>query len=387
MSAVFGFTGSVAGTVLLDVLNDALLEGRSLLKVVHIDTSSVLPKTHSWTIPDNDAYHATLKRLVNDKYNNRWPLEIVKLEDMLSMSAEDVFTLVDRVSADKTSQEDVLSYLVRSALIRYAKNSNIHRIITAENASTLSVKAISSCAKGRGFQIAEECALVETMSDIDMIFAAPMRENLVDREIAFYFWKKKLECAVGPRLVSHGLSDTKSINGLTKTFLMSLQRGFDHSMHTVLRSTEKLNTSAVPPRPPRISSQAAGTSSTPLSNSSSSINSDTQVHRCTFCTRLLSVGERDLPNSLCFSCNNMLFKNVEGADTNPSEALSNFLNSQRLSTLAPALPRPATERSHSGRHTRKEKAVTRKEMKEHIKDFLIEDAAEADLGAFMEADS
>jgi hypothetical protein len=383
MSAVFGFTGSVASVVLLDVLNDALSTDRSQLRIVHIDTSAVLPKNHSWTSQDNQTYHDTLKRLVNDKYHDRWPLDIVKLEEELNMSAEEVFLLLDRVSDDKTSQEDVLSYLVRSALIRYAKRHNIHRIVTAENASTLSVKAISSCAKGRGFQIAEECSLVETMNDIDMIFVAPMRENLVDREVAYYFWKKNLECALGPRLVPYPLADSKSINGLTRAFLMSLQRGFDHSMHTVLRSTEKL-TSVV--HSSRSLHASSSTSASSLASSSSSEPNQGHGHRCTFCTRLLSAGERDHPALLCFSCNNMLFKSSASQNAVASEALTLFLNSQRQHTLVPGDARLPTEKPLKERGSRKAKVSTRKELKQQIQEFLIEEPAEADLGAFIPED-
>lgn len=404
LSAVFGFTGSLASVVLLDILNDALDVDRSDLLVVHIDFSAVLPPNGVWTRGDTDAYHSALRGLVENKHGGRWKLDVVKLEDVLGLSADELISLFATYQDDKTTQEDLLAYLVRGALIKYTREKNLHRIITSETASSLSIKAISSCAKGRGFQMAEECSIVDTMNDIDMVFALPMRENIVDREIALYFWKQGLQCAVGPRLIPHAVSETKSINGLTKNFLMSLQRGFDHSMHTVMRSVEKLTTGVHAQRSDHMSSLASSLSSssspssspTPsssstvvassleaLSSSSSATShsvSDVHAHRCTLCTRLLSFDDRSNPAQLCYSCDKMLFRGPEALTGKPmteNPVLSKLLSLQRLVVLA-----PAAARDSSVRQTQTSK-VSRKQMREQIQEFLLEDTEDTELGGFM----
>jgi hypothetical protein len=371
---VYGFTGSVASVVLLDILNSALDVERSDLFVVHIDVSAVMPESRGWTREKNDSQHAALKEVVDGCYDGRWKVDIVKLETLLEMTAEEVFGLVDSYKEDKTTQEDLLDTLVRSALIRYARDKSVHRIVTSETASHLSIKAISSCAKGRGFQIAEECSLVENLSEIDMVFSLPLHDNLLDREIAHYFWQKKLRCVEGPRLVPMAVSQTKSINGLTHSFLMSLQRGFDHSMHTVMRSVEKLTTSTTKST---LSDHKALTSS---GAESSSVTTDKLHHRCTLCTRVLNLEERLHAASLCFSCDKMLFKAPEALNGGPlpeNDVLTRFLQFQRNCVLAPAEARDLTVRQHQV------SKVSRKQMRTEIQEFLLDKEEEDDLGSFM----
>jgi len=409
LSAVFGFTGSLASVVLLDILNDAMDVDRSDLQVVHIDFSAVLPQNGVWTRGDTDAYHSSLRGLVDDKYGGRWKLDIVKLEEVLGLSVDELVSLFTAYQDDKTTQEDLLAYLVRGALIKYTREKNMHRVLTSETATSLSIKAISSCAKGRGFQMAEECSIVDMMNDIDMAFALPMRENIVDREIALYFWRRGLECAVGPRLLPHSVSEAKSINGLTKNFLMYLQRGFDHSMHTVMRSVEKLTTGVHAQRSDHVVSSLASSSSStstsaatvaaaassssssiaaipsteamPSSSSSSSTSATPRPespHRCSLCTRLLSLDDRSNPSQLCYSCDKMLFRGPEATTTSSENlALSKLLSIQRHVVLA-----PAAARDSSVRQTQTSK-VSRKQMREQIQEFLLEDPEDTELGGFM----
>lgn len=378
LSAVYGFTGSLAAAVLLDILNEALDVERSDLYPVHVDISAVMEAT-AWTAEQNTLQHAALRHMVDDRYASRqWKLDIVKLEDLLNMTAADLRTLIESYKEDKTTQEDLLQYLVRSALIRYARLKGVHRILTSENASTLSIKAISSTAKGRGFQIAEECSIVQTMTDIDMMFAAPMHDALVDREIAHYFWTHKLECVEGPRLVPINVSQAKSINGLTSAFLMSLQRDFDHSMHTVMRSVEKLTSGSHSSRSDHVTTSLNASSSSIASSTADSTSSSFGHHRCTLCTRILSVDERLNPSSLCFSCDKMLFKAPElqtDAAKGDSPFLSRLLDFQRDVILSPATVRDASVRQHQVSKT------SRKQMRQEIQEYLLDDAVQ-DLGAF-----
>lgn len=381
LSAVFGFTGSVSAVVLLDILNDALDVDRSDLEVVHIDYTALLPPTGTWTRADTDGYHSALRELVDNKYDGRWKLQFAKLEDVLGLTAAELVSLFAIYDSDKTTQEDLLTYLVRGALIKYTREKNMHRIISSETASSLSIKAISSCAKGRGFQMAEECSIVDTMNDIDMVFALPMRESIVDREIALYFWRRKLACAVGPRLVPIAVSETKSINGLTKNFLMSLQRGFDHSMHTVMRSVEKLTTGVHSQRSDHMVSITSSSSSAPsTSGTGSNSPNSSQAHRCTLCTRLLSLSDRSNPTQLCYSCSNIVANTPETPSEHPLQenlVMSKILALQRDVVLAPASARDSTVRQ-----TQTSK-VSRKQMRDQIQEFLLEDTEDADLGGFI----
>lgn len=386
MTAVYGFTGSVQASVLLDILQEALDPDRSELHVVYVDISSAMLPSSGWTPADREVQHRDLKDYVNNCYNRRFKIEIVTLEDTLQMKKEDVASLISNLNADKTSQEDMLSYLVRSALIRYAREKGVHRVFTSETATSLSVKAIASCAKGRGFQMAEEASLVEHMKDLDIIWALPMKDNLIDREIAYYFRSKQLTAIPGPRLVSLSVSQTKSINGLTNSFMMSLQHGFDHSMHTVMRSLEKLSSDTN-------ASSLTESSEIPAASSSTSTNSapapvpsspepSTEALRCSLCTRLRAASERAAHPNLCFSCDKMLFKSQEeltGAVAPENPALTSLLLFQRESVLALAAERkPAVEKQHQV------SKVSRKAMREQISEFLLDQNDDADLGSLLD---
>lgn len=386
LSAIYGFTGSTASVVLLDILNEVMDAHRSDIHVVYIDISGAMPASSGWTAADTESQLTALRAAVDDKYNGRWKLDIVSLEQMLNMTTEALSSLISSFSADKTSQEDLLSYLVRSALIRYSRLKSIHRIITAETASTLSVKAISSCAKGRGFQMAEEGLLVDHMTDLDLVWAIPMRENIVDREVACYFWDKKLTAVVGPRLVPLAISETKSINGLTRNFMMSLQRGFDHSMHTILSSIEKLITT---PNPQPSESDASASQSTSSSSTSPStievVSAATAVGqssvRCSLCTCLLSASERSNHRALCFSCNKMLGKSTtDTPSATTATEMDAFLRFQTDSVLAPPGARTEQPRRHQV------SKVSRREMRDKIREYLVEQPSDddANLGALMD---
>lgn len=381
LAAVYGFTGSVSASVLLDLLNEALDPNRSDLYVVHIDISAAMLPQSGWTLADNEAQHRALREYVDNAYDGRWKLDIVTLEEVLEMKKEDVFSLISNLNADKTSQEDMLSYLVRSALIRYSRQKNVHRVFTSESLTSLSVKAIASCAKGRGFQMAEESSLVEEMKDLDIIWAIPMKDNLTDREIAYYFRCKQLTAVPGPQLIPLAISQSKSINGLTNSFLTSLQRGFDHSMHTIMRSLEKLssepNAGVADGSKDNASSNASsstGSSAAPLSTATSG------AVRCSLCSRLRAASDRAAHPSLCFSCEKMLFKAQDGhasAMTPEDPIVSSLLNFQRESVLAPAGKREhKVEKQHQ--------TSKRKQMREQISEFLLDHQDDdADLGALM----
>ena len=221
--------------------------------------------------------------------------------------------------------------------------------------------------------------MVEHMKDLDIIWAIPLKDNLVDREIAYYFWTKRLTAIPGPRLVPLSVSQTKSINGLTNNFLMNLQRGFDHSMHTVMRSLEKLSSDPTYATLPESGEPTSPKS--PKSSSSSATAPDATPSgtlRCSLCTRLRSPSEHIAHSTLCFSCEKMLFSYQEeqtGMVAPENPVLTSLLNFQQESVLAPAVERtPVSERQHQV------SKVSRKQMREQIQEFLLDREEDADLG-------
>lgn len=328
LEALYGFTGSVQSVVLLDQLFNILDDERSSITLLHIDISSLV--RNKWSESEQLEHAKKLKNLVF-KYNERFNLKIVPLENIFKMDCIELLNLLDFYKSDLTTQEDLLSYFIRSALIIFARSNNLHRIITSQCASDLAINAISSCSKGRGPQIAQECNLLETLN-IDITFVKPLKDALLDREIAHYFWKHELEFVQRPKLFLHSKT---SINGLAQDFMMSLQRKFDHTMHTILRSVDKL--------------------STPKTEKS-----------CVLCIRPLIEN-----NSFqtCYSCHTMLFPTNLQLLPEQEKIVYSFFENQQKTVLVSA-PHRIIEKQTQNQKIQK---LNQKQMRSKIQEYLIDE--------------
>lgn len=284
--------GSMSSIVLLDSLNRVVAKSRSKLYFVHIDVSNVF-NLHE---EERDQRINTLMSILK---SYEYELEVIKLEDSLNMTKEALQNVFQN-TLSLTSKEDLLSCFKRASLIREARERNVNKIVLSGNATDLSIQLISGCAKGRGFQIPGEISFVEFLTDINITFGNPLRDFILDRDIAYYWYKRNLHFI--PTFKFHNLPSEqfKSINGLTQYFITDLQSKFSHTIHTLLRSSDKLH---------------------------SNLNNTERNTRCALCFGALNLDEAILASQssfksvdeICYSCNRLFY------DCNKSETVKNFI--------------------------------------------------------------
>lgn len=284
--------GSMSSMVLLDSLDRVIAKARSKLYFVHIDISSVFNLQEEERNKRIDSLISIFKRY-------EYELEVIKIEDSLNIEKNDLQNIFQNIES-LTSKEDLLKCFKRASLIREARARNVNKIVLSGNATDLSIQLISGCAKGRGFQIPGEVSFVEFLTDINITFGNPLRDFILDRDIAYYWLKRKLSYI--PILEFHTLPSEqfKSINGLTQYFITDLQSKFSHTIHTLLRSSDKLH---------------------------SDLNNTDRNTRCALCFGALNLDESILlsqsalkaMDEICYSCNNLF------NECKRNETIKNFI--------------------------------------------------------------
>jgi cytoplasmic tRNA 2-thiolation protein 2 len=301
------FSGGLASCVLLDLVGEWINRRpggqRNLLDVgvVHIDESALLPLT--------PAEHAAKQQLIDELVVQRHhlPLTVLRLEDVFE--DEEPQTRVQKLqqlfaaASTQTTKEDLLPHLRRLLFIRSQRQRGRPTLLLATTATNLAVQLISSSSKGRGFVLPNELGYVEAIKQDDgpeVTFAQPLKEFL-DREIYFYSHKKRLNyfpslpyTLVLAKSGLKGVGPKSSINILTYNFITGLQRDFNHTVHTLLGSADKLYV-----------------------NEGELKDADTApVHYqyCGLCAHLLSREERKTKSEgpvLCYSCRVLAAENTQ----------------------------------------------------------------------------
>lgn len=234
------------------------------------------------------------KNLSNRSISHSSPL-IYKPNSEISTKMKNLFATMKTL----TAKEDLMSFLRRALLIHIVTCQRRKNVILGNNATNLAIKLIASTTKGRGFVLPNEISYVESIfpkGNTEVNFVQPLKEFL-DREVYYYFHCKRLECVLIPPLsftyvpTSHAVNMKTSINGLTEVFVNKLQAQFPHTVHTLLRSGDKLYIDE-----------------TELQDNNSNDNKF-----CLLCLSLLTREERKCPTRLCYSC---ILLQQECEDTN-----------------------------------------------------------------------
>ncbi len=112
-----------------------------------------------------------------------------------------------------------------------------------ESANNLAVRVISDISKGRGFTVPLVIKDFDShLSGIKNItFIRPVKDALL-KELAFYSHLHGVKSVFYPDLTTALPLKTTSIDRLTESFIASLQADYPSTVHTILRTTEKLKT-------------------------------------------------------------------------------------------------------------------------------------------------
>ncbi|ELR22771.1 uncharacterized protein ACA1_149390 [Acanthamoeba castellanii str. Neff] len=235
--------------------------------VLHIDQSRITG------IPDADRVEQQeeMKRVV-ESYGLR--LDILPLEAVTSLpgvvpegavkekeekeeedSGLQLQRLFDRTTT-LTSREDLLAYLRTHLLASVAAQREASWVCVGDSATRIAVDMIADTCKGRAFGLPDRLSFIDTRYP-GLLWVRPMKEFLA-QEVALYNHFAQLSAVFIPQLDTK-TSKMASINHLAEAhwgewaragilaFLAGLQADFPHTIHTLLRSGDKLSLPATLP--------------------------------------------------------------------------------------------------------------------------------------------
>ena len=186
-------------------------------ELLYIDTSSFVPSDLEST--------ETFANWVQETYN--YQINRVKIEYFNE-------TLIATIPDEPEKRKGIIYIETHKAILKYAQEKGIKKVVTGENASRISSLVLSGMCKGGGVKVnsfSGECTEVEGVK-----IAKPMRE-LLDKEVGIYYFLSGLN--VVNQLFSQEF-EKPNIDFLIEGFLSNLQSKFPSTTHTLLRTASKL---------------------------------------------------------------------------------------------------------------------------------------------------
>lgn len=204
-------------------------------------------------------YIEQIQRVAN---RTKFPFHLLKLEDIFSLGQclqddakycnkvegeqtrnhqEKLKNLFDATSS-MTAKEDLLRTLRGKLLLATARNIGYSKIMFADCASRISVRLLSDISQGRGGDLPYDTGFSDDRHG-DVIFVRPMREFMT-KEIGLYNFFHNVETVLIPTLGTMSHSHT-SIDRLTENFVSGLQADFPFTVSTIFRTGDKLSVKEV----------------------------------------------------------------------------------------------------------------------------------------------
>eukprot|EP01132_Coremiostelium_polycephalum_P000460 gene460-581_t len=238
---VVGLSGGTSSLVMLELLSQCISSPKSRmfldLYCVHID-DSILYKDN----PEKANIVEFLKK-VTTSYGFKFysvPIENVfggsgSDEKNIEMKRKLLFDNLNSLQST-TAKEDLIEFYINQLINETANNLNCVKIVLGSSSNRIAMKLLSSTSKGRGFVVPNETALVTNQSKNGIKIYQPMREFLL-KEIYIYYRHKRLMEVPSILLM---LKPKYSLNTLCEDFINQLQDISSQTIHTLLRSVDKL---------------------------------------------------------------------------------------------------------------------------------------------------
>lgn len=139
---------------------------------------------------------------------------------------------------DPSALEDVVRLAVQNQIIDFAIKNNYRKVLLGTSANRLAIRVLGDISKGRGTSIPLMIAYNDDRLK-SVSICRPMKEFLL-KEIGFYIYFHKLRIIHQNEPVTMKPVKTYSIDRLVETFIEGLQREFPGTVHTILRTCDKL---------------------------------------------------------------------------------------------------------------------------------------------------
>eukprot|EP00002_Diphylleia_rotans_P003758 TRINITY_DN12647_c0_g1_i1.p1 TRINITY_DN12647_c0_g1~~TRINITY_DN12647_c0_g1_i1.p1 ORF type:complete len:433 (+),score=85.44 TRINITY_DN12647_c0_g1_i1:82-1380(+) len=303
------FSGGAASRSLLHLLQQMVFTTRKKIfiefAVAFIDEGCALGLSSEQRQHNRDQ----ISKIV-ESYRDKVPIFISNLEDVFSGVPPEVANLDDgedklegeEVIPEKvlkdllrgipslTSREDMIVYLRHQLLYRIALEQGYECVMKGDTATRLAIRTISETCKGRGFSVPLQVGHSDPRFQ-GVNFVQPLRDFLV-KEVTYYNKLHNLETFFIPTMGTK-LPPKSSINLLAEDFVAGLQADFSHTVHTILRTTEKLHA------PPHIVKKQSDQDDSESSANATALPAAETVPVCLIC-HLSIAAQEILPTSVGF---------------------------------------------------------------------------------------
>ncbi|GAM27299.1 hypothetical protein SAMD00019534_104740, partial [Acytostelium subglobosum LB1] len=252
---VLSLSGGPSSMVMLDLVDQCIGESvkraRMFFKVhvVHIDQSCLWNTTNNIG-DDNSSHHrsTTLRTQLTEACNRyKLPLTVVPLENIYGSDSNtsdqrrqrllDTFNRLD----DNTAKEDLLDHFRNQLVFETTQRLGYNRVLNGSSSNRLAIRLLASTSKGRGHSVPNETNLIDQFRSISICH--PMRDFWL-KEVTIYHRRMKLIDYTIPSNPFHNINlnaNKCSINTLCENFLNTLQDISSQTIHTLLRSVDKLH--------------------------------------------------------------------------------------------------------------------------------------------------
>ncbi|CAF0936675.1 unnamed protein product [Brachionus calyciflorus] len=262
--------------------------------------------------------------------------EIAKLN--LNNENKEKFLNLINSCKNQTSKEELLKRLKTQLINRIAIELKIKKIIFPVSCTNLTIDMLTNVALGKGAHLSIETSLEEKLSN-GLVYVRPLRE-LTSKEIAFYNRYNNIDSNIMAKSSSLKNLPNSTIYRLTEKFINSLQNEYPTTVPTIFRTSDKLTpTDELCPEDSCMLCELPVDTIKKISANSSAIN---DLEYSLSISRLdnTAIEKLFVLKSVCYSCS-VVLKDVGGHGNLPQ--------------------------------TIKDKIKSRDNLKDKIKEFLIED--------------
>ncbi|XP_064459573.1 cytoplasmic tRNA 2-thiolation protein 2-like [Ornithodoros turicata] len=236
------FSGGPASSAMVELVLDGISDEplKSLPihpSLLYIDDSVVL---------GDSADHADVISLMKDTGRRYYtvPLELVYAEGPLCFDSKynndelrHTFTTTYNSFSTLTDREEFYRLTLRQLIVRVARDNGFKKVFTGETQTVLAARLLSNLALGRGAQIPDESAFLDSRDESVMILR-PMRE-FSSKEVALFNFHTGVRHRV-QKTPSTGCDPRASVARLTENFVNGLQVDFPSTVSTIWRTGDKL---------------------------------------------------------------------------------------------------------------------------------------------------
>ena len=254
---LLGFSGGPSSRAMLHLVCEGLSSAapkklRFEPGIAFIDEGEILKPTRE----EREKYIERIRAIAS---KTEFPFHLLNLEDIFTVeksvqddaicckklekqesgndAAEKLLNLFD-VIVSMTAKEDLLRTLRCRLLLATARKEGYSKVMLADCATRISIRLLSDISQGRGADLPFDTGFSDNRhGDVNLI--RPMRE-FATKEIALYNFFNSVETVpittLGTMSHSHA-----SIDRLTEEFVISLQADFPFTVSTIFRTGDKLS--------------------------------------------------------------------------------------------------------------------------------------------------